>query len=316
MNKVYFLQGKELKEEVFSAELIGTLAKKKTAFWLDLISPELKELTLLQELLGIHPLSIEDLTTFNSRIKLEEFKGYVFLVVYGLSEKLKLHEIDFILSDSFIISSHESDEPNSLKLRENKEKLMELMKKTPDYLMHYLIEMEVNEFFPAIEKIDETIEDFEKRILKNPKPTHLQAILEFKSKITKIRNISLIQRETLSKLTKSNTNHITEESVPFYRDLYDHLVRVAEAVEIQKENTIDLVELYMSVVSNKMNEVMKVLSVIATIMLPLTVITGLYGMNFKILPLSQWEYGFWMIVIIMILISAGMLYFFKRRNWF
>ncbi|MFH1588912.1 MAG: magnesium/cobalt transporter CorA [Candidatus Diapherotrites archaeon] len=315
-NSICFIDKEKQFCEEFSVEKAKELIDKKKMFWIDLIRPEVKEIEPLQELLKIHPLTTEDMTKFGTRIKVEEFPDYAFMVFYGINPDYSMYEIDFILGKNFLVSTHKKEDPFSEKLKKNPEKLASLLKKGPDFLMHEILDMEIDNFFPVLDSIDDLIEAQEKIILKNPESKTLEKIIKTKNKINKIRKKAFHQREKLMILTKRVDGFFSNEAIPFFRDLYDSSIRITDLLDNYRENLSSLVEIHMSVISNRMNEVMKVLSVIATIMLPLTVITGMYGMNFKLLPFAEWEHGFTAMLGIMLALMVTMLWFFKKRNWF
>lgn len=167
-----------------------------------------------------------------------------------------------------------------------------------------------------LEKIDDQIEDIEAEITKKVRPELMTRILNLKRQIVSIKKLALPQREKISFLTKTDNKFISKKALPYFRDIYDHSIKVADNIDNYREAIGSTFDAYMSAVSNNMNEVMKTLSIIATIALPLGIISGIFGTNFDILPGQHISYGFWIMILIMVLFMSGMLYYFKRKRWF
>lgn len=295
------------------------LDKLKTKqIWIDITDITKKEAELIKEKFNLHPLTAEDIVTSNTRIKVEEFPNYLFCVFYSIqkTKTIELIEMDFILGENFIISNHRKEIPSYNELKNNRERLENLFKKGNDSIFHKLLDSEIDNYFPVLESIDDQIEDIEEKVTKKPRPELLIKILNLKRLIVRIKKTTLTQREKISFLAKSDHKFISKKAIPYFRDIYDHAIRVSDTIDNYREAVGSTFDAYMSAVSNSMNEVMKVLSIIATIALPLTVISGIYGTNFQILPGAGAIYGFWIMIFFMILLCVGMLYFFKKRGWF
>lgn len=294
----------------------GRLKNKR--IWIDITNITKKEAELMKTAFGLHPLTVEDLFHTNTRVKIEEFKNYLFCVFYSLqkNKNSRLIELDFILGENFIITNHQKEIVSFSNLKNNKEKVADLFKEGVDFIFHKLLDDEVDHYLPVLEDIDEQIGDIEEEITKKPRPKLLKKVLELKRKIIFIKKSAFPQRENISSLTKNDYRFISKKAIPYFRDIYDHSIRVFDSIENCREAAANSFDVYMSAVSNSMNEVMKVLSIIATIALPLTVISGIWGTNFRMLPGLGVAYGFWLMILAMVLLSIGMLCFFKRRGWF
>ncbi|MBN2457581.1 magnesium/cobalt transporter CorA [Candidatus Woesearchaeota archaeon] len=286
--------------------------------WLDVTGITKDEAEQIRTIFRLHPLTAEDLYNSHTRIKVEEFSDYIFCVFYCIqkSRSLELIELDLVLGKNFIISNHRRKISSIDELKNNTERLSSLFEKGCDFLMHRLIDEEIDNFFPVLETLDDQIEAIEERVTRRPRPELLTRILEIKRNIVTIKKTAFPQREKLSFLAKNEYHLITKKAVPYFRDIYDHAIRVSDSVDNYREAIGNTFDAYMSSVSNNMNEVMKVLSIIATIAIPLTVISGIYGTNFTVLPGAGWTYGFWAMVAAMLLLCLGMIYFFWKRRWF
>ncbi len=314
MIEIYHLD----KDKIKQADTKEIPKLNNETIWIDIKDITKEEQKLLETEFNLHQLTSEDLYNQNVRIKVEEFNEYLFCVFYGIEKKqrIELIEIDFIIGKTFIITNHKGNLKSYDELKNDHARLADLMKKSPDFLFHRLLDMEVDNYFPILENIDDEIEKIEEEVAHRPKPELLQNILKLKRRITRIKKYTLPQREKIGFLTKNQYKELSKKSLPYFRDIYDHAVRVADSVDNYREAVGNTYDVYMSAISNNMNEVMKVLSIIATIALPLTVISGIYGTNFAILPGSGYAYGFWVMMAVLILMATGMIYFFRRRGWF
>lgn len=282
--------------------------------WVDVTSITPKEAALLKERFSLHPVTIEDISNSNVRVKVEQFPDYLFCVFYSIkkAKEIQLTEVDFIVGKDFIITNHQKEIPSTKYLKENPSKISD----KKDFLFHKILDMEIDNYPPILEIIDDQIEDIEEEITKKATPSLLSEVLKIKRQLVAIKKISFPQREKISLFTKNTYPFISKRSLPYFRDLYDHVIRISDTVENYRESAANTFDVYMSAVSNNMNDVMKTLSIIATIALPLTVISGIYGTNFANLPGENNPYGFWIMIIAMFLLSVFMVLFFKRRKWF
>ncbi|MFC1690622.1 magnesium/cobalt transporter CorA [Nanoarchaeota archaeon] len=316
MIQVFYLNRKVEKVD-FSRKTLKALNKHNKTIWVDMINPSLDELEAIRDIFGLHPLTVEDLHTRKSRVKVEEFKHYLYIVLYGIMKhrEVELNEIDFVLGKNFLISSHLSDSEMFQKIEMHEERLRHLMKKGPDFLLHDLIDSELENYYPVLEKVDEKIDRLEEDITENPEQEHLNKLLELKRKILGIKRIAIAQQDKLALLARGHYAIISKESLAYFRDAYDHSVRVSDKIENYREAILGTFDAHMSSLSNKMNEVMKMLSIIATIMLPLTFITGIYGMNFLNLPGAKETWGFWGVIAFMFGLGVFMLIVFRIKKW-
>ncbi len=287
-------------------------------FWIDITDITEQEAEQLGTAFELHHLTIEDLRNQGIRIKVEEFPNYLFCVFYGIEqdESIELVELDFLLGGDYLITNHKKEIKTFNDLKRNDEKLGNLLKRGCDFVLHRLLDIEVDNYFPVLENIDDQIEDIEEEVTKNPNPEMLNEILKIKRKIALIKKSTLPQREKIGFLAKNEYKFISKKATPYFRDVYDHAIRVSDSVDNYREAIGSSFDAYMSAVSNRMNEVMKVLSIIATIALPLTVVSGIYGTNFEVLPGASIKYGFWLMMLVMGLIGGSMMYFFRKRGWF
>jgi len=292
---------------------------KLKPIWVDVTHITKSEKELLQKAFDLHPLTAEDLYSSNTRVKVEEFPNYLFCVFYGI-EKFRgfnLYDVDMIIGNNFFITNHTKPIDSCEDLKKDKEKLGLLFKKGPEFLLHHILDIEVDNYFKILEHVEDHIDEIEKEeVTKKTKREYLTTILDLKQNLSIIRKTVFAQREKVSFLVKNQYKFLTKKSLPYFRDIYDHAIRVSDKVDNSRESIMNAFDLYMSAVSNNTNEVMKVLSIFATIALPLTVISSIYGTNFHVLPGADFKYGFWLMILSMIALCFIFIYSFKRRGWF
>ncbi len=320
-----YVYDKKLSKPEFSPDKVKPLiAKKDTVIWIDLHNPTKKEHEQIKALFDIHPLVIEDCSKTHTRPKIELFKTYNFIVTNGVHYKkdehnkdkaLSLIEFDFIIGKNFLISNHFGPSENIDELKKNTERLNLVMPKGADFVLHAILDIEVDNYFPLLDSIEEELEQVEDIVIKDPSPHLLKKLFKIKRELLMIRKTVAPQREVVGILAKRDYPFISPEAEAYFRDIYDHLIRINDMSDNFRDVTSSILEIHLSVVSNRLNEVMKVLTVIATIMLPLTVVTGIYGMNFDFMPELRWRYGYIWSLTIMAIIAIGMLIYFRRRGW-
>jgi magnesium transporter len=306
-----------LDKEVKKAELDQLEKVKKFPLWIDVNDITKQEAEKLEQAFELHPLTVEDLIHANTRVKIEEFPNYLMCVFYGvqLNGEAEMLDIDFVVGENFVISNHQKQIHTFEDLKNNHDKIELLFKKGSDFFFHKLLDLEVDNYVPILEELDDEILELEERVTKNPNPELMEKILKIKRNLANIKKYALPQREKIGSFTKGEHKYISKKAIPYFRDVQDHAIRVSDTIDNYREAVSNAFEVYMTAVSNNTNDVMKVLSMIATIALPLTVISGIYGTNFQHLPGSgEWQ-GFWIMICLMLTLSISMLYFFKRKGW-
>jgi len=269
----------------------------------------------------LHPLILEDIANTHQRPKIDEYDNYLFVVLkmlyFNEDEKLSIEHISLVLGDGYVISFQESDgdvfDTIRNRIRNNKGKIRAM---GSDYLLYALMDAIVDNYFNLIETMGDKIEELEDDLFEEkPNDNITYDIQNLKKEILKIRRAVFPLREVVNRLEKSEHKLVLNKTQFYLRDLYDHIIQVSENIEIYRDMIWGLMDMYMTTISNKMNEVMKVLTIIATIFIPLTFIAGIYGMNFDNIPELHHKYGYFILWGIMILIFVGLLYYFKRRKW-
>lgn len=270
---------------------------------------------------NLHPLVLEDIVSISQRPKIDDYGDYLFVVLKMLyldhDENIVTEQISFILGKSYVLSFQESEgdvfDAVRERIRQGKGRARGLQ---ADYLLYILMDAIVDHYFTIIETLGDKIEDFETDIFSgNIKADVSQNIQDLKREILRVRRAIFPLREVINRIEKNESPLIQKKTITFYRDIYDHLIQVAENIDIYREMIWSLMDMYMTTISNKMNEVMKVLTIMASIFIPLTFIAGIYGMNFEYIPELSYKYSYFILWGVMIVLFIGMLIYFKRKKW-
>lgn len=269
----------------------------------------------------LHPLILEDIVDTNQRPKIDEYPEYLFIVfkmLYFDDYGVFINEhISLVLGKGYVITFQESDGDvfNSLRQRIAKSK-GRIRKAGSDYLMFAIMDAVVDHYFVLTEALSDRIETLEDQLFFSHAENDItQEIQELKREVLHIRKAVYPFREVVNRIEKIDSPLIEEHTFTYLRDLYDHVVQVAESIEIYREMTWSLMDMYMTTISNRMNEVMKVLTIMASIFIPLTFMAGIYGMNFDNIPELHYENGYYYLWGVMILVVLGLLWYFKRKKW-
>jgi magnesium transporter len=278
--------------------------------------------------LKIHPLTMEDVWGRGSQPKIDDFPNYLYIIIHGVGSakrsKLALVEVDVLIGPKWVIS-HDRDGLVSDDVGTELDHSPRLLQKGAPWLAHAILDRVVDRYLPIIDQLDHEIESLENDVIDKagtPKGKRvLTRILEFKRLLQTLRRMSIHQREVLLKLSRGEYEEIPPEALAFYRDVYDHFLRVQDISEGYRDLVTSCLDAYLSVQSNRMNEVMKTLTLMSTVMLPLTFIAGIYGMNFKgetspyNMPELDWYLGYPFALLLMLVVGAGIMVFFYRKGW-
>lgn len=270
---------------------------------------------------GLHPLILEDIVNTTQRPKIDEYENYIFIVLkmlyYNKDENIVIEQVSFVLGENYVLTFQESegDVFGSIRdrLRLNRGRIRGMKS---DYLLYALIDAVVDNYFTIIETLGNKIEDLETDLFTGTVREDINIeVQQLKREILKVRRAIFPLREIINRIEKGDYPFIFKRTITYFRDIYDHLVQVTENLDIYREMIWSLMDMYMTTISNKMNEVMKLLTIIATIFIPLTFIAGIYGMNFENIPELHYKYSYYILWGIMIMIFLGMIYYFKKKKW-
>ncbi len=267
----------------------------------------------------IHPLILEDIVHMDQRPKCEDLGDYIHLVlrmIYCMNNEIHTEQVSLIIGDRFVISFQ--DIPGDVfdlireRIRTHAGRIRQM---GADYLAYSLIDAIVDNYFIVMENLGETIENLEDEVMTNPDKNTVQNLYTVKRKLLFLRKSVWPLREVINTLSKGESKLIKKQTSPYFKDLYDHTIQVVEMIETMRDMNAGMFDMYLSSISNKMNEIMKVLTIIATIFIPLTFIVGIYGMNFEYMPELKWPFGYFMVWSIMIAVASSMMIYFKKKKW-
>jgi magnesium transporter len=295
---------------------------KPTVTWINIDG--IHNLDLIQKIgehFNLHPLILEDLVNTAQRPKVEDFEEYVFIVLKMLyqdekNSEIKEEQVSLILGSNFVISFQEKEgdifDPIRERIRTGKGKIR---KTKADYLAYSLIDAIVDGYFLILEKLGEKAESLEEEVMLEPTTETSRKIHSMKREMISLRKSIWPLREIISNMQRGESPLIHKPTIIYLRDIYDHTIQVIDSIETFRDILSGMLDIYLSSISNRMNEVMKVLTIIATIFIPLTFITGIYGMNFRFMPELAWKWGYPIILFVMAGVVIYMIMLFKRRNW-
>jgi len=297
---------------------------KDGLLWVSLEKPTPQEMQLyLGDIFHFHPLAIEDSQSVGYQTpKVDDYEAYLFIIAHALHPNHDLasfetSELNCFLGSNYVVTSHLAPEmPPVQTVWKRMQRDERLTHHGADFLLHAILDALVDEYMPLIDQLDEEIELLEDAIIENPRQPTLTRILALKHSTMNLRRIIGPQREVMNRLSRDEYPQIGARSRIYFRDIYDHLVRIQDLVESIRDLISDALSTYLSATSNRLNEIMKALTIVSTFFLPLSFVAGVYGMNFQYMPEIPWEYGYVMVWGIFISIVVGMLTYFKRRGWF
>ncbi len=278
-------------------------------------------MTELGESFELHPLVMEDILNTDQRPKLEDFDKYIYIVLKSIDydnkkNRITTGQISIIFGSNFVISFQEEPGDNfdqiRNRIRNNKGKIRKL---GPDYLAYSLMDAIIDNYFVVLEKVGERIEKLEDELVTNPNHDTMQRLHNLKREMLFLRKAVWPLREVINTFERGDSHLVQETTKVYLRDVYDHTIEVMDTIETFRDMLSGMIDVYLSSLSYKMNEVMKVLTIIATIFIPLTFIVGLYGMNFKYMPELESTWGYPGVLIAMAVIVVFMLYFFRKKKW-
>lgn len=317
---VYGVDQLQSRENVSPAECRELLALPGVK-WLDMDGVhETERVREMGELFSLHPLVLEDVLNTDQRPKVEGYDGYLYIVLRMLRydhsrQQIYSEQISLILGKDYVFSLQElpGDVFDGVRARLHGGRRIRFMQ--ADYLAYAIVDAVVDHYFEILEKLGDEIEALEDELMVKPEPGTLQRIHHFKREMLMLRKAVWPLREVLGQLSRDGNPLIADETRLFMRDVYDHSVHVIDTIDTIRELLVSMLDLYLSSINNRMNEVMKVLTIIATLFMPLTFIAGVYGMNFEYMPELAWRWGYPAVWVAMGLVAGGLLWLFRRRGW-
>jgi len=308
-------------EQVTSIERVWLTPASGIMVWVDLAAPSIPESLILRDTFKFHPLSVEDAMSARQYPKAEAYDGYFYVILHGIDFRggehcFGTHDVDFFVGPNYLVTVHDGDSRSIDDLRGHATRNPKILSEGPVALLHRIVDAMVDSYRPEIDKLEDRLDDLEKQIFDDPQPALVRRILDEKRQVAGLRRIVTPQRDVIGRLARRDFLDVTTEMSFRFRDVYDHLVRIADDVLIFQDRITGMLDAHLSNVSNRLNEVMKVLTVVATIFMPPTLLAGLWGMNVALprFPGSD-AAQFWWLAGATVLMVVGMLGAFRRKRW-
>ncbi|MDA1347253.1 MAG: magnesium/cobalt transporter CorA [Chloroflexi bacterium] len=320
-NAFYLTPGGELQRELSEEQVSAAFKSNEGVLWVDISDTNEDDGRFLSRVFGFHPLTIEDCVDPNIHTpKADEYEDYLFMILRGIdytaeAEIVQTTELDLVLGRHYVVSTH------NIFLHSIEGVMKRVltdggpMKSGPVFLAHALIDALVENITPTIERLGERVDDVEDEILRRPHPSALEAILALKRSSLRLRRALVPQREMLSRASRREFAQISGDAQRYFRDVYDDVLRIEGSNEALRERADNALTMHLTAVANQQNETMRVLSVVATIFLPLTLLAGIYGMNFENMPELAWSWGYFAVLGFMAAVIVGVLWWFWVRRW-
>jgi magnesium transporter len=300
----------------------GALTEHEGALhWIDLEDPNVKEATVLEDPFHFHPLAIEDCLSEVHHPKLDDYGGYIFFIVHGIrfdapTDEFITRELDMFLGPNYLITHHRGPMRSISAIRDQCGKnLSASFPRGVDFLAHAILDQMFEHYFPSLDAIEDKIQLVQIEVFEDPTPRTLDRVFTLKRDVQKLRRICAPQREIVNRLARAEFKVISPRAAVYFRDIYDNLYRMLEASFSFQDLTQGTMDAYLSSVSNRLNETMKRLTVIGSVLAVLTVITGIYGMNFEFMPELHWRYGYIFAIVLMFGASGGLMLWFRKKGW-
>jgi magnesium transporter len=308
-------------ERATSLERLWLQPAGNAIVWVDLASPSIPEALLLSDTFAFHPLSVEDARQDLHDPKIEAYDGYLYAILHGIHlrpgrEGFATHDVDFFIGPTYLVTVHDGEAQSIAELQDHVPKNAKILAEGPVALFHRIVDAMVDGYQPEIERLESRIDEVEKEIFERPSTGVMQQILALKRDVGSLRRIVTPQRDVVARLARRDFVDISTDVSFRFRDVYDHIVRVADDAAIFQDRITGILDAHLTNVSNRLNEVMKVLTVVSTVFLPLTLVSGLWGMNVGLPRFPGGDLAqFWWVGGLMLAIVGVMLLLFRRRRW-
>ncbi len=307
-------------EQVSSIDRAWLNPASGAVLWVDIAAPSVPESLILSDTFGFHPLSVEDAMSALEFPKVEAYDGYLYIVLHGLDyskgEDFGTRDIDFFLGRNFLVTVHDGNSQSIEEIRDYCPRNNTILGDGPVALFHRIVDRIVDRYLPEIEEFEDWMDEIEGAVFGAPSPDLVRDILDLKRQVSALRRIAIPQRDVIGRLARREFTDISSEMAYRFRDVYDHIVRLNDEAMMLQDRITGVLEAHLSNVSNRLNQVMKVLTVLTTVFMPLTLLSGLWGMN---VPLPHFPGSdaaqFWWVIGIMLGLSLVMLMLFRAKRW-
>jgi len=302
-------------------EISDIIADKANLLWLDLDSPDLDELNKVAFEFDFHPLAIEDAAMAHVRPKVNEYQNYYFVVFYSILfesklSQINLREISMFLGENYLVTVHTQAIPELTEAKNRWEKNLQEIERGIGVLLYSLIDTLVDNYFPVVDTLSDMIEDLEEDLFAAKSKTVISSLLKIKRNLIQMRRVVAPERDVLNVLLRRENPIFSQRTLEYFQDIYDHIIRITDAIDNYRDLLSSTLDANLSVVSNDLNKVMRTMTAASIILMTDSLLAGIYGMNFENMPELRMEYGYFGLIFVMAAISSSLLYFFKKRGWF
>ena len=310
--------GRTINQEIITDFPIEYIERNELEwYWIDIGEPTKEEEQLLSSFFHFHPLAIEDCLQMLQRPKLDHYEEYEFLVLHSFNEKeMEAEELNLFISKNFVVSFHF---PPMLELQEARDRIKNNPKeweRSTILITYYIVDKVVDTYFPIVYHIEDYLNEVDERLSMDMDHLSMDQVFDLRSDLLRLRRTIIPMRDLLYRVMYSERINLNQSERAYFDDIYDHLLKLAEMVEANRELTADIRDSYDSINASRMNRIMMILTTVSTVFIPLTFIVGIYGMNFKHMPELEWKFGYFTVVVLMIVIAGGMIAWFKYKGWF
>ncbi|HLM02489.1 MAG TPA: magnesium/cobalt transporter CorA [Pyrinomonadaceae bacterium] len=311
-----------VEEGLSPQQLPELLSNPKNVVWVDVEEPTAADEKILESIFRFHHLTLEDARETRNHPKVEVFPEYLFFIVHGVKNETNSYnfvtkELDGYLGRNYVVTYHHEKFRAIDAVKRQIRSTTYICSRGADYLLHQILDQIVDLYIPIVDDFDNSINDIEDRIFRMKKADNsiLEEIMDLKRSVNRLIRISSKQLNVIYRLAHGEFPLINREILPFYRDVYDHLARVSDLAENYRDLVGGLLDIHFSIIANRTNDVMKVMTIFSAIMLPLSLIAGIYGMNFENMPELKTKYGYFIALGSMALVAGGLLIYFWRKGW-
>ncbi len=318
----YMTPDGNLQKDLTAEDIVKAYKAKQGLLWADVSETTEEDGNLLEQMIGFHHLAVEDCLSPNIHPpKIDDFHDYIFIVVHGVnhiteSDIVETTELALFLGPHFVVSNHKSPLYCINAVQRIIEQDIQLMNRGGDFLAHAIIDTFADNVMPTIDRMTDVAEVIEEEVIKQPQPATLDGIMKLKRSTMRVHRVMSPQREVLNRLSRGEFPLIKSNAQIFYRDIYDHIVRIEDLNQTIRDRADNALATYLSSVANRQNETMRVLSIVATIFMPLTLLVGIYGMNFVYMPELSFRWGYFAILGLILFVVIILIWRFWASGWF
>lgn len=318
----YLTEEGKLQRDLSLEDIVKAYQSRQGLLWIDINEITEKDGEFLEQTFKFHYLTIEDCIGADIHPpKIDEFPEYLFIIVHGInhvveSDIVETAELDLYLGKNFVVTSHNFPAYSIRAVQQMLDESERIMKRGSDFLAHAIIDALVDNVLPTIDRMTDVAGEIEEEVIRRPQQNILDGILKLKRSTLRVHRVMAPQRDVLNRLSRGEFTIVNTEAQIFYRDVYDHIVRIEDLNQTIIDRADNALATYLSAVANRQNETMKVLSVVATIFMPLTLLAGIYGMNFKYMPELSWRWGYFAVLGIIGFVVLVVVWRFWASGWF